>query len=92
MIEINADTDQKQHIEIKGVRYLRLTAEEVKNLPVQTVVEVIKIKNGKIIGEPEQFARGLRYRRPVLYRLPSQDTYVNIGSFADRYYLFRDQG
>lgn len=89
MVEITPDTDK--HIYIGGIRYLELTAEEVKNLPEQTLVSIAELIDGKISGKVEQYVTGLRYRRPVLYKLPLMDTYKNIGTFADRMYLFRGQ-
>ena len=66
----------------KGKQYIEMSAEEVRHLPMEIIINVA-IKN------TTEYVTGLRYGRMVLWLLPFRDTFINIGEFAGRKYLYK---
>lgn len=84
MIELFSDTDRTLYYE--GCRYQEITPEETRALPEDTEVYVAELQDGRI-NEVSRYVTGLRFKRPVLYKEPFRNIFVNIGSFSTRMYL-----
>lgn len=74
----------------KGKQYIEMSAEEVRHLPMEIIINVASMDqtNGGIKNTTE-YVTGLRYGRMVLWLLPFRDTFINIGEFAGRKYLYK---
>lgn len=84
MVEIFPDTAATLYY--GGCRYQELKPEEVRALPEEEEIYVAELYNGKI-DEISRYVTGLRYKRPVLYKEPFRNIFVNIGKYENRMYL-----
>lgn len=84
MTEIFPDTADTLYY--GGCRYRELSTEDVRSLPEETEIYVAELYDGKI-DEISRYVTGLRYKRPVLYKEPFRNIFVNIGDFKNRMYL-----
>ena len=71
-------------------KFVELTPDEVKNLPLEIIINVATINgNTGYITVIQEYVTGMRFNRPVLYKLPLRDSFINIGHFSNRKYLYR---
>lgn len=75
------------HIWHQGKRYRELPAKEVRELPKNTTVFVAATDPAGKIQSLEKYTLGYRFSRPVLFKMPFQDVFLNIGKYAGRRYL-----
>ena len=85
MTRIFPDTENTLYY--NGDKYSELTANEIRNLPENVYIYVADLDSSGQIEHVDIYVTGLRYNRPVLYKEPFRNIYINIGTFRNRMYL-----
>ena len=75
------------HIWYQGKQYLELPAKEIRELQENTTVFVAAMDHSGKILSIEKYSLGYRFSRPVLYKMPFRNNFLNIGKYAGRRYL-----
>ena len=88
MIQIYPETGDK--IFYNEIQYVEMTPDEIKTLPFEVIINVATVdRNTGCITGINEYVTGERFSRPVLYKMPFRDSFINIGRFKNRKYLYR---